>query len=43
MKERAAEQIYRADGRNVFFEITTYGLSIDKVYINFVEYDKAAG
>ena len=42
MKERAAEQIYRVDGRNTFLEITTYGLSIDKVYINFVEYDQKA-
>ncbi len=43
MKEtRAAEQIYRADGRNTFVEITTYAMAIDKVFINFVEYDKAA-
>lgn len=39
---RAAEQIYRVDGRNSFVEITAYGLSIDKVYINFVEYNKDA-
>ena len=39
---RAAEQVYRTDGRNTFLEITTYGLALDKVYIQFVEYDKNA-
>lgn len=43
MKEtRSAEQVYRTDGRNTFLEITTYGLSLDKVHIQFIEYDKNA-
>lgn len=36
---RSAEQIFRIDGKNVFVEITTYGLGIDKVFFNFVEYN----
>lgn len=39
---RAAEQIFRVDGKNVFLEITTHGLPIDKVFFGFVEYNKSA-
>lgn len=36
---RDPEQVYRLDGRNVFCEVMVSGLGIDKVLINFVEYD----
>lgn len=36
---RDPEQIYRIDGKSVFCEVMATGLGIDKVNINFVEYD----
>lgn len=39
---RDPEQLYRIDGKNVFCEVMATGLGIDKVCINFVEYNTAA-
>lgn len=39
---RDPEQLYRIDGKNVFCEVMANGLGIDKVCINFVEYNAAA-
>lgn len=38
---RDPEQLYRIDGKNVFCEVMASGLGIDKVCINFVEYNVA--
>lgn len=39
---RDKEQILRIDGKSSFLEVTTYGLSFDKVHFGFIQYDKTA-
>ncbi len=39
MREKNPNQILRIDGKNVFFEVMRNAFNIDKVQINFIEYD----
>lgn len=39
---RSLEQVYRADGKNCFFELLLDGLPYDKAAINFLAYDPTA-
>lgn len=40
MKERSSSQIIRVDGKNVFVEVVSSSFTIQKVQMNFIEYNE---